>query len=123
MRGKRILASMLSAALLAGMLPTAALAVEAGAPCENHLEHTIECGYEEGHACGHTGHTSDCYTDKLICPEQNDAPADANTPHEHTQECYELICPHETGSHDDTCGCCATRRECVEEAREFLRGN
>lgn len=60
MKGKRILAFMLSAALLAGMLPTAALAAEAGVPCENHLEHTIECGYEDGHACGHAGHTSDC---------------------------------------------------------------
>ena len=103
MRGRRILACLLSAALVAGMLPAAALAAEDGPQCDNHKEHTAECGFVEGRPCGHSLHTADCYTDELICAAQS-AAGDMDTPHEHTQECYALDCPHERGVHDDTCG-------------------
>ena len=68
---KRLWAMLLSAALLVTQLPTAAFAAEEnGPPCENHPEHTAECGYREaepGQPCQHEEHTGDCYTDELIC--------------------------------------------------------
>ena len=52
---KRMLSLLLTAAMLAATLPTAALAAE-GPPCENHLKHDAACGYMapvEGQPCKH----------------------------------------------------------------------
>ena len=74
--------------------------------CENHPEHTDQCGYAEGHPCEHSEHGADCYTDELICgyDEEEQLATDSDALHTHTQECYELDCPHERGEHDDDCG-------------------
>ena len=59
---KKLLALALSLALLVGMFPSAAFAAAEGPPCENHPEHTAECGYVEaveGQPCGHV-HDESC---------------------------------------------------------------
>lgn len=107
MKKKRMLAWLLSVAMLVGTLPGTAFAATEGPPCENHRLHTAECGYVEGHPCEHTEHTADCYTGELVCELDGDAAEPAtgsDAAHEHTQDCYALDCPHERGEHDDTCG-------------------
>ena len=109
----RGLSLLLCAVLLAGQLGTTIYAEGTASDteglCEHHPEHTAECGYVEaveGHRCEHV-HTDGCYTDQLICgyEEENMEPAsDSDAAHEHTQECYELDCPHEHGEHDEDCG-------------------
>ena len=109
----RGLSLLLCAVLLAGQLGTTIYAEGTASDteglCEHHPEHTAECGYVEaveGHRCEHV-HTDGCYTDQLICgyEEENMKPAsDSDAAHEHTQECYELGCPHERGEHEDDCG-------------------
>ena len=100
--------------------------------CEHHLEHTEDCGYTEGTegaACKHE-HTEDCYTLVKKCIHKHDescypvleGSVSENTatsseveeaqPTECTHECSEesgcktkkLICHHERGEHDDSCG-------------------
>lgn len=106
MRRKRRVAYLVLAAMLAGMMPAAAFAETGVTICENHQEHDGECGYVEGHSCGHLEHTADCYTGELVCTEGEEIAtgSDAERPHEHTQECYGLDCPHEHGEHDAGCG-------------------
>lgn len=93
MRGnawKRLLAGALTAAMLAGLLPAAALAapdVEDLRP--HHPKHTEACGYlapGEGTPCGHI-HEAGCYSDGILPTEGEEAAADA--------------CAH---THDETCG-------------------
>ena len=127
--GARAAAVLLSFCVAFTMMPApvfaAALDREAETGlCEHHPEHTEECGYrvaEPGHPCEHKGngggadregplggnHTEECYTDKLICGfiEDEDLTAsDSDAGHKHTQDCYELDCPHERGEHDEDCG-------------------
>ena len=100
--------------------------------CEHHPEHTEDCGYTEGTegaACKHE-HTEDCYTPVKKCIHEHDescypvleGSVSENTatsseveeaqPTECTHECSEesgcktkkLICHHERGEHDDSCG-------------------
>ena len=100
--------------------------------CEHHPEHTEDCGYTEGTegaACEHE-HTEDCYTLVKKCIHEHDescypvleGSVSENTatsseveeaqPTECTHECSEesgcktkkLICHHERGEHDDSCG-------------------
>ena len=106
MRRKRRMAYLVLAAMLAGMMPASAFAETEVAICEKHQEHDVECGYVEGHSCGHLEHTADCYTGELVCTvgEEIATGSDADLPHEHTQECYGLDCPHERGEHDAGCG-------------------
>ena len=106
MRRKRRMAYLVLTAMLAGMMPAATFAETGVTICENHQEHDGECGYVEGHSCGHLEHTADCYTGELVCTEGEEIAtgSDADLPHEHTQECYGLDCPHERGEHDAGCG-------------------
>ena len=100
--------------------------------CKHHPEHTEDCGYTEGTegaACKHE-HTEDCYTLVKKCIHKHDescypvleGSVSENTatsseveeaqPTECTHECSEesgcktkkLICHHERGEHDDSCG-------------------
>ena len=100
--------------------------------CKHHPEHTEDCGYTEGTegaACEHE-HTEDCYTLVKKCIHKHDescypvleGSVSENTatsseveeaqPTECTHECSEesgcktkkLICHHERGEHDDSCG-------------------
>ena len=112
-KGKRIGVLLLAVSLLFGQLGVSAYAEgtakDNGGLCEHHPEHTAECGYVEAVPCGHTEHTASCYTDELICGLEEDGAQtvsanDAAEPHQHTQDCYALDCPHERGEHDDTCG-------------------
>lgn len=109
----RGLSLLLCAVLLAGQLGTTIYAEGTASDteglCEHHPEHTAECGYVEaveGHRCEHV-HTDGCYTDQLICgyeEENMESASDGDAAHEHTQECYELDCPHERGEHNEDCG-------------------
>lgn len=107
---RRVLSLLLSIALLFSQTGLTALAadVEAYTPgslCEHHSSHTVECGYSKGAPCAHE-HTASCYTDELICSlaeSGNEIAATSGAPHTHTQECYEMDCPHADGQHDDTC--------------------
>lgn len=89
MKVKQMLSCLLSVTLLAGMQPTVVLAAE------------DRTSYAEGLPCVHRFHTGECYTDKLICmwAESAATDSDAAAPHEHTQDCYALDCPHERGIH------------------------
>lgn len=89
---KRLLASLLSLAMVLTMLPSAALAtdIEDDGLCSHHTEHTAECGYAaptEGMPCTHA-HTAECYSDGLVPADGEEKAADTCT---HTQ-------------HDETCG-------------------
>lgn len=106
----RAAAVLLSLSVAFTMMPTPVFAVtqeraaETGL-CEHHPEHDGECGYQEGepgHPCGHNRHTVDCYTDVLICgyiEDEDMTASDSDAHHKHTQDCYELDCPHERGEH------------------------
>ena len=87
---KRLLAGALTAVMLAGLLPAAALAVpDIEGLCPHHQEHTEACGYlapVEGASCGHI-HEAGCYSDGILPAEGEGAAADA--------------CAH---THDETCG-------------------
>ena len=87
---KRLLSGALTAVMLAGLLPAAALAAEdSGGICPHHQEHTETCGYlapMEGTPCGHT-HEAVCYSGGVLPAEGEEASADA--------------CAH---THDETCG-------------------
>ena len=131
---RKLMAGLLSACMIfqtAGMVPVYAvenvtdsgLPIGTSAVCENHTEHTAECGYVEaveGSKCTHE-HTEDCYTEVEEClhkhtaecyPEADDEDAtksDAAEPTECTHICNEengcitkkLDCQHE---HDEECG-------------------
>ena len=121
-----VLTLMPQTALATGSNPTVGLSGIADSgnltACDNHRSHTDQCGYVEGHPCEHSEHGADCYTDELSCgydAEEEQIATDSDALHTHTQECYELDCPHERGEHkvnggeadregglghDDTCG-------------------
>ena len=108
---KRMMSMLLVLCMVFSLMPQTALATGSNpavgkTACDNHPEHTDQCGYVEGHPCGHSEHGSDCYTDELICgyDEEEQLATDSNASHQHTQECYELDCPHKHGEHDDDCG-------------------
>lgn len=81
----RCFSLLLSMCMLITMLPTVAFAAEGNLPiglsslCEHHEEHT-----------------SDCYTDELICGHVTDSGEEtasgSDASHRHTQECYKLDC-------------------------------
>ena len=86
--------------------------IEGGGICKHHPKHTEECGYREetpGTPCGHV-QTEECCGEDLVCGFAS--PSDAETatgsngklPHQHTRECYGLVCPHEKGINDEGCG-------------------
>lgn len=100
--------------------------------CKHHPKHTEDCGYTEGTegaACEHE-HIENCYTLVKKCVHEHDdscypaleesisentaTPSEAEKaqPTACTHECSEesgcitkeLICPHERGEHDESCG-------------------
>lgn len=100
------------------------------AACQNHTEHTADCGYVEtveGAECTHE-HTDECYSTVTECVHEHGTECyekaltceNAEEGHEHTDECYTeaLICAHvcsgESGCisreldckhvHDESCG-------------------
>ena len=87
---KRLLSGALTAVMLAGLLPAAALAAETSeGPCPHHREHTETCGYlatGEESPCGHI-HEAGCYSGGVLLAEGEEPAADA--------------CAH---THDETCG-------------------
>lgn len=100
MRGRRIGTWLLTAALVAGMLPTTVYAAVGDSGQEPEWE-TAGDGYGEGIPRGRHVHTEECYTDELICTKaegiasaSNATGSNADTEHEHTKECYRLDCPY-----------------------------
>lgn len=87
---KRLLSGALTAVMLAGLLPAAALAAEKSEGlCPHHREHTETCGYlapVEEVPCGHI-HEAGCYSGGVLPAEGEEAAANA--------------CTH---THDETCG-------------------
>ena len=113
---RRLVASALAVCMVFTLMPMNAFAAQTGEEqtgglCEHHPVHTEDCGYVEavkGHACKHV-HTADCYTDELTCEyivdeDEDQTASDSDAGHVHTQECYELDCPHARGEHDGDCG-------------------
>lgn len=109
---RRALAPALAVCIALTLLNTFTAADDrAGSLCQHHPVHTEDCGYVEavkGHACKHV-HTADCYTDELTCEyivdeDEDPTASDSDAGHVHTQECYELDCPHDRGDHDILCG-------------------
>ncbi|PXX52375.1 uncharacterized protein YjdB [Hungatella effluvii] len=100
MKCKPMIAWLLSAVMLAGILPVTSLAEEKPTYA-NHQEDTADCGFTEGKTCRHNIHTKKCYTKEYVClvEEKTASKSDADIPHEHTQDCYKLDCPHERGIH------------------------
>ena len=87
---KRLLASLLSLAMVLTMLPSAALAagLEDEGRCPHHTEHTADCGYvaaAEGTPCTHA-HTAECYSNGALPADGEEKEADACT-HVHDAKC------------------------------------
>ena len=81
---RQILSVLVSACLVAGMLPTVSLAAEdngASGLCGHHTAHDETCGYvegSEGSPCTHE-HGAECYTEVTSCT------------HIHTEDCYPVL--------------------------------
>ena len=101
----------------------------AGGLCKHHPEHTDDCGYTEGTPCTHE-HTDGCYEEAVICthkhteecysdeyvPDTDNPASPSNLTPEDLLECDHvcdedsgcitklLVCPHEKGEHDESCG-------------------
>ncbi len=81
---RQILSVLVSACLVAGMLPTVSLAAEdngASGLCGHHTAHDEACGYvegSEGSPCTHE-HGAECYTEVTSCT------------HIHTEDCYPVL--------------------------------
>ena len=81
---RQILSVLVSACLVAGMLPTVSLAAEDNGTsglCGHHTAHDEACGYVEGSEespCTHE-HGTECYTEVTSCT------------HIHTEDCYPIL--------------------------------
>ncbi|MCD2493373.1 leucine-rich repeat protein [Lacrimispora sp. NSJ-141] len=114
-RMKQIFAYLLTVSLLFSQAGIGAYAKgtqgenDPGGLCEHHPAHIQDCGYTEGHPCGHE-HDESCYSLVPECVYEEDGgkatPSDAE---EQEHECSGdngcikrvLDCPH---THDETCG-------------------
>lgn len=100
MKRNPMIAWLLSAVMLAGILPETTLAEEKPTYA-NYQDDTSDCGFTEENICRHKIHTKECYTKEYVClmEEKTASKSDADIPHEHTQDCYKLDCLHERGIH------------------------
>lgn len=115
---RRLLAVLLTVVLVIGSLPLTGFAAgsvmeknRGGGTtnlelCEHHKKHTDECGYESGNCCAHN-HTDDCRTDAVICGyivDEDELASPSERSHWHSDDCYEMDCPHKRSEHDENCG-------------------
>ena len=104
----KLIALVLSAALVFTMMPETVSAEAAGC---NHTQHDEACGYVEGVPCEHK-HDDTCdYTEAVPCGHQHDEDcgwdeeSKTGCTHQHNNECgYAEATPCAHTQHDDTCG-------------------